>query len=307
MREDNDLISIIIPTYKRPDRLDRAINSCLNQTYSNTEIIVVDDNNDEDEYRIETEALMTQYASDNRVRYIKHKANSNGSVARNTGIQNSTGDYITFLDDDDVMYSTKLEKQAKALNNLGEEYGVVCCGVEIVEEDSGRVMKRVIPGTTAPAHYDFLRIRFGMSTGSNPMFTRKAIEETGMFDVSFIRHQDTEYMIRVLRKFKIHVIPECLVKKYVFGYPNRPNIQKYIDVQEHFFDVFKKDIDSYAEDQRNEIYRNNWHQMCVVAIEAKDIKAARNCYKKAVAYKPFSLKTKLGLVKRVISVRPGKQ
>ena len=297
------LVSIIIPTYKRPDRLDRAISSCLNQSYSDIEIIVVDDNNDGDDYRRETEQLMAKYTSYARIRYIKHMKNSNGSAARNTGIANSIGEFITFLDDDDEIAPTKIEKQVQALNSLGDDYGVVCCGVEIITESTGRILKRVIPGTSAPAHYDFLRIRFGMSTGSNPMFTRRAIEETGLFDVSFIRHQDTEYMIRVLRKYKIHVIPEYLVKKYVFGYPNRPDIHKYLAVQEHFFDVFREDINCYPEDQRNEIYRNNWHQMCVVAIEAGDLKTAKECYKKAEKYKRLPLKTKAHLLKRVIAAK----
>lgn len=300
------MVSIIIPTYKRPDRLDRAINSCLNQSYSDIEIIVIDDNNDGDDYRRETEKLMSKYTSYARIRYIKHFKNANGAAARNTGIINSRGEYITFLDDDDEIAPTKIEKQVQVLKSLGGEYGVACCGVEIIEESTDRKLKRVIPGTSEPAHYDFLRIRFGMSTGSNPMFTRKAIEDTGLFDVSFIRHQDTEYMIRVLRKYKIHVIPEYLVKKYVFGYPNRPNMQAFIKVKEHFFDVFGKDIDSYPEDKRNEIYSNNWHQVCVVAIEAGDLKVAKECYKKAIEYKQLPLKTKAGLLQRVITSKMGR-
>lgn len=301
--EEIILVSIIIPTYKRPDRLDRAIESCFNQTYKDIEIIVVDDNNEGDEYRQNTEELMKRYDSDDRIHYIKHKKNMNGSAARNTGIEKSKGNYITFLDDDDELEPTKIEKQVKAFEDFKDNYGVVCCGVEIINDTSGHILKRVIPGTTSPAHYDFLRIRFGMSTGSNPMFTRKAIEETGLFDVSFIRHQDTEYMIRVLREFKIHVIPEYLVKKYISGYPNRPNFQRFLDVQQHFFDVFKSDIEKYSESQRNEIYRNNWHKMCVVAIEAGDLKAAKMCYKKAKAYKSIPIKSKMGLLKRVISVK----
>ena len=93
------LVSVIIPTYKRPNMLGRAIDSVLGQSYTNIEVVVVDDNSDGDKYRLETIQYMERYANDYRVKYIKHKTNQNGSAARNTGIQNSVGEYIAFLDD----------------------------------------------------------------------------------------------------------------------------------------------------------------------------------------------------------------
>lgn len=101
------LVSVIIPTYKRPNMLGRAIDSVLGQSYTNIEVVVVDDNSDGDKYRLETIQYMERYANDYRVKYIKHKTNQNGSAARNTGIQNSVGEYIAFLDDDD--YFLKIE------------------------------------------------------------------------------------------------------------------------------------------------------------------------------------------------------
>src|SRR5699024_12399636 len=94
-------VSVIMPTYKRADMLERAINSVLNQTYNDVELIVVDDNNPNTVYRKETSKVMKKYKNYNRVRYIKHERNMNGAVARNTGIFYSTGELITFLDDDD--------------------------------------------------------------------------------------------------------------------------------------------------------------------------------------------------------------
>ena len=86
------LVSVIIPTYKRPNMLGRAIDSVLGQSYTNIEVVVVDDNSDGDKYRLETIQYMERYANDYRVKYIKHKTNQNGSAARNTGIQNSVGE-----------------------------------------------------------------------------------------------------------------------------------------------------------------------------------------------------------------------
>lgn len=128
------MVSIIIPTYKRPNKLIRAIESCLTQSYKNIEIVVVDDNTDGDEFRTQTEELMLKFQNDSKVKYIKHHTNQNGSAARNTGIKNSVGDYITFLDDDDVIAPTKIERQVEFLESHGDDYGVVCTGVNIYDE-----------------------------------------------------------------------------------------------------------------------------------------------------------------------------
>ena len=114
--KNNSLVSIIIPTYKRPLMLDRAIESALSQTYYNLEIIVVDDNDENSNFRRETELCMAKYKKKKKVRYIKHRKNLGGSLARNTGIKQSNGKYITFLDDDDEYSPDKVEKQIKKFN-----------------------------------------------------------------------------------------------------------------------------------------------------------------------------------------------
>src|SRR5690625_2563800 len=98
---NNPLVSVIIPTYKRPHMLARAIESVLNQTYINIEIIIVDDNSIESSYRKETIEFMRRYSEYNNILYVKHKENKGGSVARNTGIAIAKGKFVTFLDDDD--------------------------------------------------------------------------------------------------------------------------------------------------------------------------------------------------------------
>lgn len=84
-------VSVIIPTYKGSSALNRAIDSVLCQSYKEIEIIVVDDNDPTSDERKNTEALMSRYIGDKRIRYIKHQRNSNGAVARNTGITAATG------------------------------------------------------------------------------------------------------------------------------------------------------------------------------------------------------------------------
>ena len=113
----NLLVSVIIPSYKNADVIDRAIQSVLNQSYKNIEVIVIDDNNPASKERFETERKMSNYSSNQRVVYLKHDKNMNGAAARNTGIKCSHGDYIAFLDADDWFLPQKIEKQLDFMEN----------------------------------------------------------------------------------------------------------------------------------------------------------------------------------------------
>ena len=100
--EGNPLVSVIITTCNGDYKLVRAVDSVLMQTYNNIEIIVVDDNGNGTASRIETEKMMEKFSNTERVIYLKHEQNKNGSAARNTGIRTAKGKYVAFLDDDDV-------------------------------------------------------------------------------------------------------------------------------------------------------------------------------------------------------------
>ena len=144
------MVSVIIPTYKRSDMLPRAIASVLNQSYANIEAVVVDDNNPDTEYRKHTEILMMQYEFDKRVKYVKHSKNFNGSVARNTGIKNSDGEIVAFLDDDDTFYPEKIEKQVEYLLQH-PKYRAVYCGWDragdiVIPNDEGNLSYNILSG-----------------------------------------------------------------------------------------------------------------------------------------------------------------
>jgi glycosyltransferase involved in cell wall biosynthesis len=115
-------VSVVVPSYKRHrDLVKRALDSLLNQTYQNIEIILVDDNAGEKllPFRQENEELVKELNSDKLV-FIKNERNLGGSGSRNEGIKAAKGQYITFLDDDDRYLPQKVERQLKFMieNNL---------------------------------------------------------------------------------------------------------------------------------------------------------------------------------------------
>lgn len=116
-----DKVSIIIPTYQREVKyLERAIQSVLEQDYSNIEVVVVDDNKADSEFRKNVQKFMEKFSRENKVIYVINKENMGGALARNEGIKVATGQYISFLDDDDKYLEHKVKNQIEFMkkNNL---------------------------------------------------------------------------------------------------------------------------------------------------------------------------------------------
>lgn len=118
------LVSVIIPTYGRAEKLNEAINSVIEQTYNNIEIIVVNDNNKDTPSFSDTESSISQYAGNKKIKFISDGVNVGGSQARNKGVYASNGEYITFLDDDDVFYENKIELQLQHLKESNADVSV---------------------------------------------------------------------------------------------------------------------------------------------------------------------------------------
>jgi glycosyltransferase involved in cell wall biosynthesis len=183
--------------------LSRAIDSALNQTYKNIEILVIDDNNPETEFRKQTEELMLNYYNDCRVNYIKHDKNKNGAAARNTGIKHSKGEFICFLDDDDWFLPDKIEKQLNYLLNNPSFQAVYC----------GRYQNNRIITSNKTGDLSQVILLSDFIPGPQTLMIRKnCLEAIGGFNEWYNRHQDSELLLRFFEKFIIGSIPEPLVE-----------------------------------------------------------------------------------------------
>ena len=197
----NKTVSVIIPTYKRPDTLSRAIHTVLNQTYPCVEAIVVDDNDPNSEGRQMTEVVMAEFSNNNRVRYIKHPFNKNGSAARNTGARNSNSDYLAFLDDDDEFLPDKIDYQVKLLESLDLEWG--CCYSRIITKRNGANEVLGKESRQGKMFKEALARDFIIGAGSNLLVRRSVFDEVGGFNETFKRNQDIELLSKILFKYKI--------------------------------------------------------------------------------------------------------
>ena len=104
----DDLVSIVMPSYNTAKYIEESINSVLNQTHSNWELIIVDDCSTDN-----TDEILSKYVDDKRIIYIKNEKNSGAAVSRNRALREAKGKWIAFLDSDDLWEPTKLEKQIK--------------------------------------------------------------------------------------------------------------------------------------------------------------------------------------------------
>lgn len=134
-------VTVIITTYKRPELLNRSLNSALHQTYPEVEVVVVDDNNPDSEARQQTEQLIKEkFSGYENIIYEKMPSNSGACPARNRGVEVSHGEYIQFLDDDDEMHPEKIAKQVQLFEKDNDEkLAAVGCYGEVVDGDGKHI------------------------------------------------------------------------------------------------------------------------------------------------------------------------
>ena len=133
-----DLISVVIPTYHRPDRITRAVESALAQT-CDVEVFVVDDNGEGSPEQLATASALTQSGQMERIHYLINEKNGGGSYSRNRGLKQAHGEFITFLDDDDEIAGDKLAKQRECLRQRGMDYSCCYCSYHRLNSDGGMI------------------------------------------------------------------------------------------------------------------------------------------------------------------------
>ena len=195
-------VSVIIPSYGRPEMLQRAVKSVIRQTYNNLEIIVVDDHSPEPLEPV------VDGIDDDRIRYFRFSENKGANAARNKGIVESTGEYISFLDDDDIWKSTKVQKQVDILESNAAS-GVIYTGQEFIDENE-ETFKTKIPDASGDVKKHLLS-GGPMATFSCLMVRKSVIDKGGKLDPEMPSLQDREWLIRLSKYTKFYPVKEPLV------------------------------------------------------------------------------------------------
>ena len=196
-------VTVVIPTYNCADYLKRALNSVFSQTYQNFEVIVVDNSSTDN-----TEDVLSSF-DDKRLTVIK--VNNNGIIAhsRNKGIKNAKGEWIAFLDSDDVWLSTKLDKVRKSIINNPE--AILVCHDEWHFDNKNKI-KRLKYGTKEDDLYESLLFNGNCLSTSAVSLNSEIAKKSEGFSVKkeFVTVEDYEYWIRLAQIGEIDFIHEVL-------------------------------------------------------------------------------------------------
>lgn len=195
------LFSVVIPLYNKEKYIRKTLDSVLSQTYTGLEVVVVDDGS------TDGSAVNVKLINDSRIRYF-YKENGGVSSARNYGIWKAKGDWIYFLDADDVMYPNALEKLYNALISYKGHLDIISGSYRIIGKGKCISFSRTYEGLVPNNYKWYFLNRFYFRQGCAIVY--KKILYDNMFNESLSRYEDMDWILRILRFAEVYVIPDLL-------------------------------------------------------------------------------------------------
>lgn len=270
-----DLVSVVIPTYNREKTLARSIESVLNQTYKNFEIIVVDDNSIDS-----SNEIMNRYMQENsNIKYIKHNRNKGGSAARNTGAKAASGKYLSFLDSDDEWIENKLELDISTIINKTAD--MVYSDMDVIDVKTQIMTKH----KHLPCKDMYLGLLSRNIIGGTSVITIKksVFEEINGFDENLPSCQDWDFYIKVAYMHKILKIDKSLLKYYVHSESISGNINNAISGNEIMTEKILRILENSEKykSERGDILSNQYITRAMIYRRFNNYEKTKEYYKKS--------------------------
>ncbi len=276
-KQENPLVSVVIPAYNQADLLQLTIESVLNQTYPNIEIIVVNDGSKD-----HTADVLKKY--EDRIIGINQE-NQGGNRAQFTGGNAANGTYITFIDHDDLMLPTKIEKQVTLLEK-DPRFNVVHCGYYRIDID-GNILDKVTFLPSGDILKDLVSGNFIWSGA--PLMRRAQVKDNLFLLESDVWTGDTDFWMRLASTGNLFAcIQEPLGKKRILDGTMMANIAK---LEKGSFDVLDR---NYSNPQlpddvkalKNQAYGNTYFWLSCRYYQAEQWNDAQRTFLKAVTFHP---------------------
>ncbi|MBD0302712.1 MAG: glycosyltransferase [Tolypothrix sp. T3-bin4] len=196
------IISVVIPAYNSEKTIRDTIESVLQQSFKDFELIVIDDGSQDSTYQV------VSSFSDPRVRVFSYP-NAGVSASRNRGITKANGEFLAFLDADDLWTPDKLEAQLRALED-NPQAAVAYSWTDYIDESGQFLHPGNHPTATGDVYSDLLVNDF-LENGSNPLIRREALRKVGGFDESLCGPEDWELFIRLAACYPFVVVPRSQI------------------------------------------------------------------------------------------------
>lgn len=253
-------ISVIIPTYNAEKTIEKTVKSVLNQTFTDFEIIVINDGSQDKTLDI------LQGITDPRLKVFSYP-NAGPQKSRNRGIKKASGNYFSFLDADDLWTPDKLEAQLKALEN-NSDAGVVYSWTDHVDKVGNLVRRGSYRSVEGDILAQLLLVDF-IESGSNPLVRREALETVGEFDETLVGGQDWDMWLRLAAAYPFVVVPQV----QVFHLMSPTSWSKNVERQEKGFTrVIEKALDNAPETVRklkNYVIANRYKTLVYDALQGQ--------------------------------------
>lgn len=277
----NELVSVIMPTYNRAYIIRRAIHSVLNQTYTNFELIIIDDGS------TDNTAEVVKSFNDSRIIYIKHARNLGIASARNTGIGISQGEYIAFLDSDDEWLPNKLREQLIAFEEAPSDVGAIYTQMENIGKGKITYLHRKTPPEGNIHKHVLSGLPIYLTT---LMLKRKYLEQAGTFDKGFVFADDWDFCIRLSKICNFRFVKTPLAIRYIVSDSisvNNPALPKELEK------ILNKHIDEIQKDRRMLAahYFSLGNSLCLL----NNLAEGRQYFMKAIKAHAFDIRALLGL------------
>ena len=233
--QNEPLVSVVIPTYNRSRTISASVNSVLNQTYKNIELIVVDDCSTDDTIGI------LEKINDKRLKFIRHPKNKGQNAARNTGIKASIGEYIAHHDSDDIWHLNKLEVQIKKLKDVNTD--VLCCQTAVNDEDTHKYLYNHPNDELVKEGFVSYKqlLKYNCTTSQTIIGKAECFKDI-LFDENQPRFTDWALSLDLVKRYKLYYQNAVLVDVYQQKDSITKNPQKGVIGMEMLFEKHKDAI-----------------------------------------------------------------
>jgi glycosyltransferase involved in cell wall biosynthesis len=245
------LVSVVIATYNMGQYLPQAVDSILQQTWKNLEVIVVDDGSTDN-----TPAVILNYSTDSRVNYIRNE-NQGQPKAKNCGIKNTKGDFIAFCDADDFWEANKLEVQMPLF--ASQKVGVVYSEVSFIDEHNRRYIKEDHEVRHSGIITSQMLIENFVPFGTS-IIRRQCIEKNGIFDEEFRMGIDWDLWLRYSLSWEFMYAPE---KTYVYRVWSGQMSNNYRGRYDHAKRILTKFVNLYGKQLDPVFVKKAWADMYI--------------------------------------------
>lgn len=286
MKLSDPQFSVVIPTYNREQQLPRAIESVIDQRFSNWELLIIDDGSTDG-----TRHVVTSFG-DQRIRYI-YKENNGVASARNLAVSNAKGEYIAFLDSDDEWFNNHLSVLNKEIQKTGAPFLFTSC-VESRDQEDVVIQERLS---------EERKVQIGSSPYPSCLAVRSDLLKSNPFDENLRIHSDSELLSRLMLEVNAHAVPRITVRIDVTGQDrmSRYDRQDFEDLVKTYDKILSGRAASlYPKAVVSEKLFSIYQPLSQCYLEDDQIENAWKFHWQAVREKPtyFFSKMSAGLIKR---------